>query len=261
MPGSYAHYRFGKDALALLDPQQQRTARRFRQLFDMGLHGPDLFYYTDALGLASDGKPGKRFHAMTGGEFFAHVTRALKLKPSEGAMAYFYGLVAHYALDSIVTPFIEKNVKKGLTAQQIMTEFDRYLLVLDGKKPAHLYDLSRHMALTEGECQTVAALYPGVSPALTEKCVKNMAKCTHGLVLPKGVARDAKLVLLRLAAPNTAHRMVQMHPNRDCVSLNPSLLRLCEMAQRRFEALMEQLQMHMRSNAPLGPDFSAIFGD
>jgi len=261
MPGSYAHYRFGKDAIALLDPKQQRTARRFRQLFDMGLHGPDLFYYTDPLGLASDGKLGKRFHAMTGAEFFAHVTRALKLKPSEGAVAYFYGLVAHYALDSITNPFIAKNVKKGLTAQQIMAEFDRYLLVQDGKKPAHLYDVSRHMTLTEGECETVAGLYPGVSPAQTQKCVKNMAKCTYGLVLPKGAARDVKLAMLRLTAPHTAHRAIQMHPNRDCVALNPSLLRLYEMAQRRYEALMEQLQIHMRSNTPLGADFAATFGD
>lgn len=260
MPGTYAHYRFGQAALEVLPPQQQRTARRFRQLFDMGLHGPDLFYYTDPLGLASNGKPGKRFHAMTGEVFFAHVIRSLKLRPSEGAMAYFYGLVAHYALDSISHPFVTKNIAKGRSAIQIITDFDRYLLMLDGKTP-HLYDPSRHISLTEGECQTVAAFYHGISAATVQKCVKNMARCTHALAMEKGAARDAMVTLLKLTAPATAHRVIGLRPNRTCAGLNVSQLRLMEMAQRRYAALMEQLQQHLRSNTPLGPDFAAIFGE
>lgn len=259
MPGNYAHYRFGQSALALLEPEQQRTARRFRQLFDMGLHGPDLFYYTGSM--SSNGKTGKRFHAMTGTAFFSHVIRSLKLKPSEGAMAYFYGLVAHYALDSIMQPFITTNANENRTAIQIMTEFDRYLLILDGKKPPHLQDFSEHIQLTAGECQTVAALYPGVSASQTQKAVKSMARCIKGTVLPKGAARDARLVLLNLTARETAQRVISLRPNRACAPLNISLLRLYEMAETRYAALMALLQLHMRQNTPLGTDFAAVFGD
>lgn len=260
MPGTYAHYRFGQSALEVLSPEQQRTARRFRQLFDMGLHGPDLFYYTDPLGLASNGKLGKRFHALTGEAFFAHVIRALKLQPSEGAMAYFYGLVAHYALDSISHPFVSTHANKDRSAIQIITDFDRYLLIQDGKKP-HLYDPSKHITLTEGECQTVAALYHGISAAQVQSCVKNMARCTHGLAMEKGAGRDAKIALLRLTAKDTAQRVIGLRPNRACAGLNVSQLRLFELAQRRYAALMEQLMRHLRKGNPLGPDFSAIFGE
>ena len=261
MPGTYAHYRFGQAALAMLSDKQQRTARRFRQLFDMGLHGPDIFYYTDPLGLASNGKMGKRFHNMTGVDFFAHVVRALKLKPSEGAMAYFYGLVAHYALDSISHPFVSRNVTAERSPIQIMTEFDRYLLVIDGKKPPCLYDPSRHISLTEGECQTVAAMYPGISPAQVQSCVKNMARCARGIALEQGPGRDVKLALLNLTAKETAQRVIGLRPNRNCAGLNASQLRLFELAQKRYAALMEQLQIHMRKNTPLGTDFAAVFGE
>lgn len=261
MPGTYAHYRFGQAALAMLSDEQQRTARRFRRLFDMGLHGPDIFYYGDPLGLASNGKLGKRFHAMTGAEFFAHVVRSLKLQPSEGAMAYFYGLVAHYALDSISHPFVSKNVTAERSAIQIYTEFDRYLLVLDGKKPPHLQDYTEHLQLTGGECQTVAAFYHGVSAAQTETAVKSMQKCLRGLILPKGGARNAKTLLLNLTARDTAHRIIGLRPNRICAGLNAAQLRLYEMAQRRYGALMEQLQLHLRRGTPLSPDFAAIFGE
>lgn len=259
MPGLYAHYRFGKSVLPLLSPDQQRTARRFRQLFDMGLHGPDVFYYADPLGLRSNGKLGKKFHSQTGQLFFEHVLRSVKLKPSEGAMAYLYGLLAHYALDAMTQPFITKNTTKDLTDLQIMAEFDRYLLVLDGKTPAHLYDGSRHIQLTAGECQTVAALYPGVSAAMVEACVKNMARCTHSLVMPKGKARDLKTIMLHLSARETAHRMISTHPNRACAPLDPSLLRLYELAQKRYCVLVEQMHAHLRNNSPLGADFSSVF--
>lgn len=44
MPANYAHYRFGVKAIPLLPAEMQRTVRRFRRLYDMGLHGPDLFF-------------------------------------------------------------------------------------------------------------------------------------------------------------------------------------------------------------------------
>ena len=47
MPSNYAHYRFGTELIEKMEPEQRRTVRRFRQLFDMGLHGPDLFFHHD----------------------------------------------------------------------------------------------------------------------------------------------------------------------------------------------------------------------
>ena len=45
MPSTYAHYRFGVAMLPGLPGDVRRTIGRFRRLFDVGLHGPDIFYF------------------------------------------------------------------------------------------------------------------------------------------------------------------------------------------------------------------------
>ena len=46
MPSLYAHYRFGKE-LCMSLPEPARTyALRYRELFDLGLQGPDILFFT-----------------------------------------------------------------------------------------------------------------------------------------------------------------------------------------------------------------------
>lgn len=261
MPAKYAHYRFGVQLLPSLPADVQRTVRRFRQLYDMGLHGPDIFFYHNPVLQTPVKKLGRKFHYQTGKQFFEHCCRNIRLNPSEGAMAYLYGLLAHYALDALSHPFISRNAEQGkATHTQIEVEFDRYLLELDGKKPPYLQDLSGHMQLTPGQCQTVAVFYPNVSAGAVGKCVDNMASVTKFLVMPKGPRRDLAEKTLKLTVPKYAGHLMTVHPNRDCMELNPSLLRLYEMAMDRYPVLLDQIQAHLRSSAPLGTDFSVFFG-
>ena len=50
MPTTYAHYKFGKEVISALPRPLQNSIEKNRELFDMGLHGPDLlFYYRPAV--------------------------------------------------------------------------------------------------------------------------------------------------------------------------------------------------------------------
>jgi hypothetical protein len=259
MPSKYAHYRFGVQLLPKLPPDAQRTVRRFRQLYDMGLHGPDIFFYHNPVLQTNVKKLGRKFHYQTGKQFFEHACRSLRMNPSEGAMAYLYGVLAHYALDSLSHPFIIRNAEQGkVTHAQIELEFDRYLLEQDGKKPPYLQDLSGHMQLTPGQCRTVAGFYPNVSAGTVGKCVENMASITRFLVIPKGPRRD--IMAKAMGVAGRSDFLMPIHPNRDCTELNPSLLRLYEMAMDRYPILFEQIHAHLSGKAPLGADFSVIFG-
>lgn len=257
MPSIYAHYRFGAQLITKMPPKVQRTVTRFRQLYDMGLHGPDILYYQSLL---PGGKLRDKFHAQTGKVFFERVCRSVRLNPSEGAMAYLYGVLAHYALDSLSHPYIHRMAEqKKLPEDVIITEFDRYLLQMDGKKPPHLQDLSGHMKLTPGECNTVAAFYPRVSAGAIGKSVERMATVTRLLVLPQGSRRQWMDKSAKLLMPRVAGRIMPVHPNRSCAAINPSLMRLYDMATDRYPLLLEQIHGHLRSKAPLGPDFSVSF--
>lgn len=258
MPSNYAHYRFGTQLIATMPPKAQRTVRRFRQLYDMGLHGPDILFYQSLL--PGGGKLRDKFHGQTGKMFFERVCHTMRLSPSEGAMAYLYGVLAHYALDSLSYPFIHRMAKeKNLSEDLIITEFDRYLLNLDGKKPPHLQDFSGHMKLTPGECTTVAAFYPRVSVGAIGKSVERMAAVTRWLAMPQGSRRQWMNQGAKLLMPRVAGRLMAVHPDRTCLGLNPSLMRLYEMAADRYPLLLEQIHAHLRRKAPLGPDFSVTF--
>jgi hypothetical protein len=259
MPSIYAHYRFGAQLIATMTPQMQRTVGRFRQLYDLGLHGPDIFRYA---GLTAPGaaKLGKKLHNQTGKVFFEHMCRNLRLSPSEGARAYLYGVLAHYALDSLSHPFINRMApQRSASHMAIETEFDRYLLERDGKKPPHMQDLSGHIRLTPGECRTVAQMYSNVRVGTVSSCVQNMAALTRSRVMQQSGRRQVIEKAVRVLAPDRMPRLMTVHPDRTCSELDPSLLRLYELAADRYPVLVEQIRAHLRHNEPLGTDFSVPF--
>ena len=260
MPFHYAYYRFGSQVMTTLPSQLQRTVRRFRQLYDMGLHGPVLFLYPTPLRAAAAAALLKKYRGQSGKLFFERVGRMVRLQPTEGSLAYLYGVLAHYALRSLTTPYLSRQTEAGTAARSVMeTEFDRYLLELDGKGPAHLYDRSGHIRLTPGECGTVAAFYPPASSGLVEKCTHTMAERTRFLTLPKGLRRDLIGKALSVAGPEAAGLLMPTEESDSSADLDAALTRLYEMALQRYAVLADELQAYLRRGTPLGTDFSAAF--
>ena len=162
MPYHYAHYRFGVAMLNVMPADLQRVAKRHRRLFDVGLHGPDIFFCYNLLRNTKIGSLGSRIHSQTGKEFFGRACRNLRLRPSSEGEAYLYGLLCHYALDSACHPFIWEQDKQGIAEHIAMeTEFDRFLLDMDGKRPPENQKLTKHLYLETRECATAARFYPG----------------------------------------------------------------------------------------------------
>lgn len=256
MPSHYAHYRFGAKAVPLLPPQVQRLIRLFRPLYDMGLHGPDIFFYHNIIYRDHVVELGKKCHTLTGEDFFLPVCKHLRLEPNEAAMAYLYGLLTHYCLDSNLHPFVLEQTADGKIGHtELETEFDRYLLQLDGKRQPNTFDFSPHIKLTPGECATVAEFY-GTSPSAVAASVRGMAASVKILAMPNGN--------LRRFVENHAGNRLRQHfmerlPNSNCSHLNEQMLALCDRALADLPAMMDALLAHMHHNAPLGELFDATF--
>lgn len=259
MPFHYAYYRFGTQVLPSLPPETQRTVRRFRQLYDMGLHGPELFRYPAPVRIAAAASVQKKYRGQSGKVFFERVGRMIRLHPTEGSVAYLYGLLAYYALHSLTAPYLSRQAETGAYRSAITTEFDRYLLELDGKGPAHLYDRSTHIRLTPGECGTAAAFYPPATSGLVESCTKTMAERIRALTLPQGLRRDLTEKALNAAGPEAAGHLMPLRGGTAGRERNPALLRLSELAAARYGVLVDQMRAYLRRGTPLGTDFSADF--
>lgn len=261
MPSTYAHYRMGVALLPTMPADTRRTIQRFRRLYDVGLHGPDIFYYRTPLLRTGAGFLGIRFHEQTGQEFFQRVCRVVRLERSEAALAYLYGVLCHYCLDSVCHPFVTEQAQQGkATHVQIETEFDRFLLEKDGRIPPHAQDLSPHMQLTPGECETVAKFYPPAGAGNIRDSLRAMAFFTRLLTAPEGAKRTVLTKGIGLAASEFSGMIMTTGPDPCCCALDGALAALYEQAVEQFPEMLSQLQAHMTYNAPFGREFEAIFG-
>jgi len=261
MPSTYAHYRFGVQLLPTMPGDVRRTIQRFRQLFDMGLHGPDIFFYSSPLLKTNAGFLGVKFHEQTGQEFFARVCRNLRLEPSEAATAYLYGLLCHYCLDTVCHPYVRQVAERGeVTHAQLETEFERLLLETDGKVPAVSQDLSQHIRLTPGECETVARFYPPASGKTIKAAVVSMAFFVRLLAAPEGVRRNVLKKGMGVVARNFSGMLMADKPLPLSAPYLPELMEKYRQAAEQFPEMLAQLQAHMTYSAPFGQEFADSFG-
>jgi hypothetical protein len=95
MPSTYAHRRFGADVLALLPDGLRQTLEQHRELYDMGLHGPDLMFYYKALQTNPVNRLGNAMHEEKGEVFFTRARAVVEhAADKDAALAYALGLSA-----------------------------------------------------------------------------------------------------------------------------------------------------------------------
>lgn len=261
MPAIYAHYRFGAQMLSKMPADVGRAAKRHRRLFDVGLHGPDLFFFYKPVRSTKIGRLGNKFHRQSGREFFSRLCRDLRLNPSEEGQAYLYGVLCHYALDSHCHPLVEKYTWEGLASHtRIEAEFDRFLMKQDGKELPSQMRLTKHLTLTPAECELVSRFYPGTEGKHIGECLKTMASIRKALELPEGLLRTGVLKTMSAGSETFRDMIVGKEPDPVCRQLQQPLLERYEQAGKAFPPMLVQLGAHLAYNAPFGELFDPIFG-
>lgn len=254
MPASYAHYRFGKLLLKELPADVRQCIGRFRRMYDLGLQGPDFFYYSNPFLATAVGQLGKQYHRMSGRSFFAH---ACSCAGTEAARAYLYGLLAHYCLDTACHPFVDRMDSSGAARHiPLEAEFERYLLALDGVEEPHRYDHSRFLKLTRGESMTVSAFYPPATGAQVHGSVRSMA---FGLRFLAGKNREKREKLLRKLKPALCDFFIPSEPVTAWERMDSELLARFNRAAKQYPQMLQQLEDHLRTGAPLGEAFAPDF--
>ena len=110
MPAFYAHYRFGREMLQKLPPKTRALCEQHRDLFDIGLHGPDIFFFYHPLKKNPVSEFGHQCHGRSGREFLSAAETVISAADDkDAARAYFYGFLCHLALDSVCHPVYTKH--------------------------------------------------------------------------------------------------------------------------------------------------------
>lgn len=255
MPANYAHYRFGKQALPGFPAEARQCVQRFRRMFDMGLHGPDIFFFYNPLAKTSVGSLNGRYHALSGRELFS---QAALRADSEAARAYLYGLLGHYCLDGACHPFVQKMAESGAADHvKLEAEFDRYLMALDKIPAPHTFDQSKRYHLTRGECMTVAQFYPPATGANISACVHHMAWMTR---IAAGKHRGKAEKMADKLKMKFSDGLIPEEPVKAYARMDSELLSRYNRALKQYPVMLEALIRHMQTGEALGADFESDFG-
>ena len=134
MPTTYAHWRFGCDCIETLPQNLKEIVHSHRELFDLGVHGPDIFFYDlrhhDVVSF------GYKTHNLGARDFFERAVKAYKKYDDhkEEMLAYLLGFLSHFSLDSQCHGYIDRKKEiSGLTHNKIESEYDGHLMRQDGK--------------------------------------------------------------------------------------------------------------------------------
>lgn len=255
MPAAYAHLRFGWEWN--FPGKYAALPKNFPQLYNIGLQGPDPFFFHNPLGSTATGELGYSLHRLSGRDFFEKALASYRKSPSDGALAYLLGLLGHYCLDSHCHGLIYRVTDSDNPGHtELETEFDRFLQQLDGKILPQDRRIYPHLRLTRGEKVTVAGFYDGVSPASIGWCVGNMARIYR---LTGSRNRKLSRFLMGLGGKNGLGMLPTVGPNPRCAHLNESLLALYQSAAADYPAMVQQLIGALEADEPLGDLFAPTF--
>ena len=116
MPGFTTHYLFGQRALKDLESETEvKPIEHYPNCFNIGLQGPDLFYFNPQAWVLYDHNIGDRIHDENVNAFFeALMTERDKFKKAadrEICDSYILGFIGHYTLDTLCHPYIYYRTK------------------------------------------------------------------------------------------------------------------------------------------------------
>ena len=264
MPSTYAHRRFGADVLERLPAELQEKIAPYRELYDIGLHGPDLLFYYHAAKSTPVSALGNAMHEQPGAVFFERARGVVnKAKNRDAALAYALGFLCHFALDSTCHPRVEQDVRdSGVSHCEIETEFDNMLLRRDGKDPLHFLTAS-HIHPSMERAKVIAPFYQGITILQAYDAMKGMVAVHKLLLASSPVKRWVVLTALKAAGTyDVMHGLVaNLQPNPRCEASDKELEALYQQALPLAVRLITEYVEGLSNGAPLDKAYDHTFGE
>ena len=170
-------------------------------------------------------------------------------------------MLGHYCLDSHCHPFVNDVTKDGpVSHNELESEFERYLLRLDGVKRPFGINRGVHLKLKKDQCTIPAAFYPPVTGEQFYQAMKSMAQTLYWLSGNTELYHGLADRVLRFMGGQNPGLLMKLKSNPACSRYNSQMLGRYDRAVEQFPAYLEQLRSYMTFSEPLGEEFTAVFG-
>lgn len=263
MPSTYAHRLFGEEMLGLYPESVAQAARSRRELFDIGLHGPDILFYYRVLKADPVNAVGYKQHGLPGRDFFGPAKAAWEAAADRGgAYAYLLGFLCHFALDAACHGYIENKIAVShVTHTEIESEFDRFLLERQGIEPLSAR-LVGHIRPTAENAAVIAPFFEGVNAEQVHRALRSMIFYNGLLRAPHQPKRFFVNFVLRLSGnyKEMHGMMIAKRPIAACADSNLRLLKLFARAKSDCLSLTQNFIGYLQGKNGLNGAFDRTFG-
>lgn len=261
MPSVYAHNRFGNDILELLPKNTKSILLDHKDLYNLGLQGPDLLFFYHPVYHNYVNQLGHQIHNWKGRRFFQTAVRQIRCQRDQDAsIAYICGVACHYALDSICHPYVNQCVKtKNLSHTAIEGAFERALLVED-----HLplnYLITNSLKANKKYSEFISQFYGKSTGEQIYKATRLMILCNDGLRLKDNLLKKTIFFILRLIGKyeSVSGMVITDIADNRYAETDQQLKYLYHESKAFAVKIIDELLTAIQTGARLGPDFEATF--
>lgn len=249
MPTTYAHYTFGKEVLKELNEKLRFSISNNIDLYNIGLHGPDILFYYKPLQSNRVNELGNKIHKINADIFFEQAKeKILSCDDFNKAFAYIAGFICHYMLDSQCHPYIRLK-ENQISHNEIETEFDRAIMLKDNLNPITFKPTS-HIVPSIDNAKCISKFFTDITPQEIFKTLKSMKFYLDLLVAPRPVSRALLIWLLKISGSNNKIDLIKKYtPNEKCNEINFELIELYDDAIKPTALLIEEYY-NMLSDTP-----------
>lgn len=254
MPGTYAHYAFGKKVLEQVDDEVSKIISKNIDLFFIGLHGPDIFfYYKPILYHNPTNKLGHSIHYEKANIFFEKSINIIKKSnDKEKSLDYAFGFLCHFMLDSECHPYINKTTKyENLSHTEIESEFDKLLINKEGKNPFSV-DLTTHINADSTLAEVISPFFDTDTSKIT-RALKSMKFYNSIFNTPNKISRFIIFSGLKISALyNKLHGIFfNLDENPRCKNICLNIENLYDCSINKAANILEDFYTSIKNNSPL----------
>lgn len=261
MPTTYAHWRFGDKGIKTLPEDLQKIINNNREIFDFGVHGPDIFFYYNALKFNDINKYGHKLHNIPFKETLEKIKPLYKTcDDKDAALSYLLGFVAHFTLDSYCHGYIDLVAESGIASHgKIESQLDRYFLIKDGYDP-NKQSVTFSLKPSNKLGHVIGQLFPEQGEEICTKCIKDQLLYLN-LLRDDSKLKRAFLITVMDAVGVKSFKELLLTDKNDprCKATSERLNKYFKVANRHYPILAMSLVKYLNDEEELDPYYHNHF--
>lgn len=261
MPTTFTHDCFGKDVFKNLSSRLKDTIRQGKDVYRIGLHGPDIFFYYKPRQKNEINQIGPAMHRENADLFFEKAIRVFHEKPSAPLASYLLGFACHFMLDSTCHGYIGAFERQtGCSHALIEEELDRYFMIREHKKPLSYLPASV-LQPTRENCEIIGQVFPQVPVSELQFAVRWQRRFDWLLTCRNPIKEKIILGGMKVLGcyEELEGQVMRRQVNEACQESTAMLVDLYEKAVAETPDILENLYDCLYGEAALSERFSRNF--